>query len=94
MAVSDEIWMPQKVHNHDIKSAYRNDGQRQDLREVSDTFAITNGVKQGCVLDPMRFSIFLSAKLEEAFRDMGTESTSNHARLQTSLQLNTLERRQ
>ena len=39
--------------------------------EVSDTFAITNGVKQGCVLAPTLFSIFLSATLEEAFRDMG-----------------------
>ena len=39
--------------------------------EVSDTFAITNGVKQGCVLAPMLFSIFLSAMLEEAFKDMG-----------------------
>ena len=38
--------------------------------EVSDTFAIT-GVKQGCVLAPTLFSIFLSAMLEEAFRDMG-----------------------
>ena len=39
--------------------------------EVSDTFAITNGVKQGCVLAPTFFSIFLSAILEEAIRDMG-----------------------
>ena len=39
--------------------------------EVSDTFTITNGVKQGCVLAPTLFSIFLSAMLEEAFRDMG-----------------------
>ena len=38
--------------------------------EVSDIFAITNGVKQGCVLAPT-FFIFLSAMLEEAFRDMG-----------------------
>ena len=38
--------------------------------EVSDTFAITNGVKQGCVLAPTLFSIFLSAMLEQAFRDM------------------------
>ena len=62
--------------------------------EVSDTFAITDGVKQGCVLAPRLFSIFLSAMLEEAFRDMGTEFTSNHARMQTSLQLHTSERRQ
>ena len=39
--------------------------------EVSDTFAITNGVKQGCVLAPTLISIFLSAMLEDAFRDMG-----------------------
>ena len=39
--------------------------------EVSDTFAITNGVKQGCVLAPTFFSIFMSAMLEEAFRDLG-----------------------
>ena len=39
--------------------------------EVFDTFAITNRVKQGCVLAPTLFSILLSAMLEEAFRDMG-----------------------
>ena len=39
--------------------------------EVSDTFAITNGVKQGCVLASTPFFIFPSAMLEEAFRDMG-----------------------
>ena len=39
--------------------------------EVSDTFALTNGVKQRCVLAPTIFSIFLSTMLEEAFRDMG-----------------------
>ena len=39
--------------------------------EVSDTFAITNGVNQGCVLAPTLFSIFLSAMLEESFKDMG-----------------------
>ena len=39
--------------------------------EVSDTFAITNGVKQGCVLSPTLFSIFLSAMLGDAFGDLG-----------------------
>ena len=38
---------------------------------VSDTFAITNRVKYGCILAPTLFSIFLSAILEEVFRDMG-----------------------
>ena len=38
--------------------------------EVYDTFAITNGVKQRCVLAPTSFSIFLSPMLEDAMRDM------------------------
>ena len=42
-----------------------------NVGEISDTFAITNGVKQGCVRAPTIFSIFLSTMLEEAFRDMG-----------------------
>ena len=39
--------------------------------EVSELFSVTNGVKQSCVLAPMLFSMFLSAMLDEAFRDMG-----------------------
>ena len=39
--------------------------------EVSESFSVTNGVKQGCVLAPTLFSIFLSAMLDKAFRDMG-----------------------
>ncbi|KAK2188624.1 hypothetical protein NP493_126g00031 [Ridgeia piscesae] len=38
---------------------------------VLESFSLTNGVKQGCVLAPTLFSIFLSAMLDEAFRDMG-----------------------
>ena len=43
--------------------------------EVSESFSVANGVKQGCVLAPMLFYIFLSAMLDEAFRDMGVSST-------------------
>ena len=39
--------------------------------KVSESFSVTNGVKQGCVLAPTLFSIFLSAMLDEASRDMG-----------------------
>ena len=39
--------------------------------EVSESFSMTNGVKQGCVLVGTLFSIFLSAMLDKAFRDMG-----------------------
>ena len=37
--------------------------------EVLESFSVTNGVN--CVLSPTLFSIFLSAVLDEAFRDMG-----------------------
>ena len=60
------------------------------INKHSDTFSITNGVKQASTI----FSIFLSAMLEEAFRDMGAGYTSNLARMLTSLQLHTSERRQ
>ena len=39
--------------------------------EVLESSSVTNGVKQGCVLAPTLFSIFLSAMLDEAFRDIG-----------------------
>ncbi|KAK2176718.1 hypothetical protein NP493_644g04016 [Ridgeia piscesae] len=39
--------------------------------EVSELLSVTNGVKQGCILALTLFSIFLSAMLDEAFRDMG-----------------------
>ena len=38
--------------------------------EVSESFSVTNGIKQGYVLAPTLFS-FLSAMLNEAFRAMG-----------------------
>ena len=53
MAAPEEIWMPRKIHSHDRKSAYRN--VVRIVGEVSDTFALTNGVKQGCVLAPNTF---------------------------------------
>ena len=60
MATAYEIWTPRTFHNHDINSAYRNDDQLLHDREVSDIFAITNSVKQRCVLAPLLFSILLS----------------------------------
>ena len=43
----------------------------KDISIVTIYKKVTNGVKQGCVLAPTLFSIFLSALLDEAFRDMG-----------------------
>ncbi|VDL98588.1 unnamed protein product [Schistocephalus solidus] len=36
---------------------------------VSKVFAVTNGVKQGCVMDPTLFILMLSAMLRDAYRD-------------------------
>ncbi|BHF72699.1 hypothetical protein SprV_0401576800 [Sparganum proliferum] len=36
---------------------------------VSEAFAVTNGVKQGCVLAPTLFSLMFSAMLMDAYRD-------------------------
>nr|VZI19312.1 unnamed protein product [Spirometra erinaceieuropaei] len=40
-----------------------------DNGAVSETFAVTNGVKQGCVLAPTLFSLMFSAMLMDAYRD-------------------------
>ena len=40
----------------------------KEAGELSDSFPVSNGVKQGCVLAPTLFSIFLSAMLAEAFK--------------------------
>ena len=40
--------------------------------EVSESFSVTNEVNQGCVLAPTPY-FFLSAMLNEAFRDMGDD---------------------
>ncbi|BHF73608.1 hypothetical protein SprV_0401669000 [Sparganum proliferum] len=40
-----------------------------DSGAVSEAFAVTNGVKQGCVLAPTLFTLMFSAMLVEAYRD-------------------------
>ena len=54
MAATEEVWMPREVDNYDRGSTYRNDGEcRLSVGgEVSESFSVTNGVKQGCVLAP------------------------------------------
>ncbi|VDL95558.1 unnamed protein product [Schistocephalus solidus] len=40
-----------------------------DNGTVSEAFAVTNGVKQGCILAPTLLSLMLSAMLMDAYRD-------------------------
>ena len=50
---------------HDgMQARVQNDG------EYTEPFAVTNGVKQGCVMAPTLFSIMFSAMLTDAFEDV------------------------
>ena len=40
-----------------------------DNGEPSEAFPVTNGVKQGCVLAPILFSMMFSSMPSDAFRD-------------------------
>jgi len=42
----------------------------QESGALSDSFPVTNGTKQGCILAPTLFSIVFSAMLMDAFKDM------------------------
>ena len=44
-------------------------GQVSDNGATSDSFSVTNGTKQGCVLAPLLFSIYFSMMLIVAFQD-------------------------
>ena len=44
----------------------------QNGGEFSESFEVTNGVKQGCAMAPTLFSMMFSAMLVDAFRDSGT----------------------
>ena len=50
---------------HDDKT-----GQVLSDREASEPFSISNGVKQGCVLAPVLFSLFFTSVLNHALRDL------------------------
>ena len=45
-------------------------GQSKHNGSLSGSFPISNGVKQGCVLDPIMFSIFSSIMLRESKEDL------------------------
>ena len=47
MAASEEVWLPREIRNSDRGTTYWNDGNVSVGGEDSESFSITNGVKQG-----------------------------------------------
>ena len=69
-SVLKKFWCTNKVINL-VKALH--DGMQAKVvqgRDVSKEFTVTNGVKQGCVLAPTLFSIYLAAMLHVAFKDV------------------------
>ena len=65
MADNGKVWLP-KIIRHIL------DGMGAtviDNGDTSDSFPVTNGVKQGCVLAPTIFSIVFAAMLHDASHD-------------------------
>ena len=83
------------VHNHDRKSAYRNDVERQEWRGGLRYICYNKRCQAGGAYWLPRFSLYFYQQcLKRLSETWGTEFTSNHARMQTFLQLHTSERRQ
>ena len=61
---------PQKFLNMIIQLHEDQHGQIRLNNDMSESFPITNGVKQGCVLAPTLFSIFFSMMLKQATDDL------------------------
>ena len=61
--------------------------------QVLESLSVTNGVRQGCLLAPMLFSISVSAMLDEALRYTGMASTYSPDRALTYSMSHISERR-
>ena len=56
MTATEEVWMPRDVHNYDRGSLHTRMMANVDVGGgLSESFSVTNGVKQGCVLAPRSF---------------------------------------
>ena len=71
--IMKRLGCPQKFLNMVIQLHEDRHGQIRLNKNLSESFPITNGVKQGCVLAPTLFSIFFSMMLKQATDDLEDE---------------------
>ena len=68
--IMERLGCPPKFLNMVIQLHEDQQGQVRLDSDLSEPFAIVNGVKQGCVLAPTLFSIFFSTMLKQALQDL------------------------
>ena len=93
MAATEEVWMPREVHNYDRGSTYHAGMMAYVVvGEVSDSFSVTNGVKQGCVLAPHSSPSSYQQSSTRLSETWGMASTYIHT-VQSADLLNVAQRR-
>ena len=74
MANTFKIWLPSKASEYNRGSPF---GQQVIAGgDITDSFSISNGVRQGCVLAPFLFNIFMTAFLlclDRVLQDRGID---------------------
>ncbi|XP_078612812.1 uncharacterized protein LOC144882704 [Branchiostoma floridae x Branchiostoma japonicum] len=71
--IMERLGCPPKFLSMVIQLHESQRGQVRSRNDLSESFPITNGVKQGCVLAPTLFTIFFSVMLQQATEDLGDE---------------------
>ena len=73
IAYMERLGCPPKFLNMVVQLHEDQNGQIRLNSDLSQTFPIINGVKQGCVLAPTLFTIFFSMMLKQATEDLDDE---------------------
>ena len=91
--ILEKVGCPPKFLNMVIQLHDNQRGQVRQRNDLSESFPIDNGVKQGCVLAPTLFTIFFSMMLQRATKDL-TDQDGIYIRYRTDGSLFNLRRLQ
>ena len=93
MAATEEVWLPTEVHNNDRSTTTGMTANVSVGGEVSESFGVTNGVKQGYVLAPYALLHLPVSNARRGFPIHGLASTYSPDRALTYSTSHTSERR-